>query len=156
MQTKINLKKENFTEINLQDNDSINIFAFLSLKKNENFDGEISLVHFGKNSKSRISVRIVLSENSFARFFGKVKIEKGAKKSDSNLDIKVLLLSDSSKILTEPIIEVFENDVENAGHGLAISGIPKKELQFLMTRGISEKNAKKLVKNGFLKNNRTY
>ncbi|GAB4141185.1 MAG: hypothetical protein Fur0024_3130 [Patescibacteria group bacterium] len=150
MQTKIDLKKIGSKKIILQENKSVDIFAFLSLEKDEKFDGELSVIHFGKFSRSKIVVRIILSDYSSAKFFGKVQMEKGAKKANSNLDIKVLLLSNTAKIFAEPIVEVFENDVEGAGHGLTISGVPKKELNFLMARGICEKSAKELVREGFL------
>lgn len=105
----------------------------------------------GNGNETSIKVASVTEDN------GKVIITSTAdvlpKIENNNLleSIKILLLNDEESICI-PNLLVSSNEVE-VNHAATISGIPQDYLFYLNSKGLSNKAATKLIKNGYLINN---
>ena len=77
------------------------------------------------------------------------KIIKGASKSVVHQKAKGLTLSQTSKIKAMPNLYIDEYDVI-ANHAASIGSINKEDLFYLMSRGLEEKQASKLIVLGFV------
>ncbi len=108
-----------------------------------------NVVHESPNTKSRIIVKGALNDASRADFEGFVKIERGAKQSNTWLASHLLLLSDSAGGRAVPNLEIIENDVK-AGHAATVGKVNEIELFYLMSRGLSKEASTKLLIQGFL------
>lgn len=82
---------------------------------------------------------------------GGVRIEKNAVKSESDLNSKNIMLSDFCRVDAIPYLEIETNDVK-ASHGTSVGQLDEEEIFYLKSRGISEKEAKKLAAGGFFAN----
>ena len=91
----------------------------------------------------------VTKDNAGLIFFFFFHIIKGAKGSDAQQESRILMLSDGARGDANPILLIDENDV-TAGHAASVGQVDEQELYYLMSRGLSEDAAKRLVVRGFL------
>jgi Fe-S cluster assembly protein SufD len=77
------------------------------------------------------------------------KIEKGMKQANAFHTLKGIITSDQASVEVNPILLIDEYDVK-AGHGATIGKIEEDVLYYLMSRGLSKKEAERLIINGFL------
>jgi len=59
------------------------------------------------------------------------------------------MLDDKSRAITLPAMDISENDVE-VSHEAAVGKIQEEQLFYLMSRGLSEKEAVKMIVSGFI------
>ncbi|MGD6778792.1 Fe-S cluster assembly protein SufD [Sutcliffiella horikoshii] len=107
------------------------------------------VVHFGKNSDGQILKHGVMKDSASSVFNGIGKIEHGASKSNAEQESRVLMLSEKARGDANPILLIDEDDV-TAGHAASAGRIDPLQLYYLMSRGISKKEAERLVIHGFL------
>jgi Fe-S cluster assembly protein SufD len=113
----------------------------------QNFTTNIS--HFGKNSEGYILQHGVMKDEASSIFNGVGKIEHGASKSNAEQTSRVLMLSEKARGDANPILLIDEDDV-TAGHAASVGRVNPMELYYLMSRGISKKEAERLIIHGFL------
>jgi len=106
-------------------------------------------VHFGKSSESDMITRAVMKEEATAIINGITKIEHGATKSNGQQTEKVLMLSPKARGDANPILLIEEDDVM-AGHAASVGQVNAEQVYYLMSRGISRKEAERLIIHGFL------
>ena len=75
-------------------------------------------------------------------------VEKGAVRSDLKQKTKGVLIDLESSISANPLLQIDEYDCL-ASHGAGIGSIDEEELYYLMSRGLSRKEASKLIIAGF-------
>ncbi len=81
-------------------------------------------------------------------FNGIGKIEHGATKSNAEQESRVLMLSEKARGDANPILLIDEDDVI-AGHAASVGRVDPIQLYYLMSRGISQVEAERLVIHGF-------
>ncbi|WP_404454017.1 Fe-S cluster assembly protein SufD [Virgibacillus necropolis] len=116
-------------------------------KQTQNFTAKI--VHFGKESEGYILQHGVMKDKATAIFNGIGKIEHGASKSNAEQESRVLMLSDKSRGDANPILLIDEDDV-TAGHAASVGRVDPIQLYYLMSRGITQQEAERLIIHGFL------
>ena len=98
----------------------------------------------GKNSKIDIDVQGALDGNCKKNFKGTIDFKKGCKKAKGNENEFCLLLSDKAKSIALPMLLCTEDDVEG-NHSTASGKVDAKSLFYIMSRGLSYKEAVKLI-----------
>ena len=145
------LEKDKRLEVVLAgENASIEIIGLVLGKGSEEKSLEAYITHAAPNTKSNVNVRAVLRGKAKFDFRGNVKIEKGAKGADAYLRSDALLFDDAKMGDDTPALEILEPDVK-AGHAATIGKVDEQMLFYLMTRGLSRKQAEKLLVEGFIK-----
>jgi len=91
----------------------------------------------------------VANNKSILVFEGVGKINKNMKRSIAKQQNKGIVLGETSRLDANPLLLIDEYDVE-ASHGAAIGKIDEDQLYYLMSRGLTLKNAVRLVISGFL------
>ncbi len=110
---------------------------------------DTQVTNYGKHSEGNILQRGVLLDKSTLIFNGVGKIIHGAHGAKAQQENRVLMLSPKAHGDANPILLIDENDVI-AGHAASVGQVNKKQLYYLMSRGLSKKVAKRLVVRGFL------
>lgn len=110
---------------------------------------DTQVTNYGRHSEGNILQRGVLLDKSTLIFNGVGKIIHGAHGAKAQQENRVLMLSPKAHGDANPILLIDENDVI-AGHAASVGQINKKQLYYLMSRGLSKKVAKRLVVRGFL------
>jgi len=108
-----------------------------------------TVLNKGRHTVGRIFQRGVILNRSTLVFNGIGKIIKGAKGSDAQQESRVLMLSRRARGDANPLLLIDENDV-TAGHAASVGRVDANQMYYLMSRGISEKMARKLVIRGFM------
>tara|TARA_B100000963_G_scaffold317688_1_gene298263 strand:+ start:238 stop:1479 length:1242 start_codon:yes stop_codon:yes gene_type:complete len=126
---------------------SLNNIQHLSQKCFHEIKWEIN--HNEENTKSSQFVKSALHDDSVAAFQGKIFVESKAQKTDGYQLSRALLLSDESKFLSKPELEIYADDVK-CSHGSSSGSIDEDSIFYLRSRGINEVDAKKMMIEGFL------
>lgn len=107
------------------------------------------VTNYGRNSVGHILQHGVILERGTLTFNGIGHIVKGAKGADAQQESRVLMLSDKARSDADPILLIDENEV-TAGHAASIGQVDPEDMYYLMSRGIDQKTAERLVIRGFL------
>lgn len=107
------------------------------------------MVHTGRFSESDTSARGVMQGRATAVYRGLTQIKKGASGANGQQVEKLLMLSPQSRADAIPMLLIDENDVK-CGHAASVGQIDEDQLFYLMSRGISEMEAKRMIVWGFL------
>jgi Fe-S cluster assembly protein SufB len=121
--------------------------AFASTGQHQ--DAGAKLVHCAPNTSGRIVSKSISKNGGRASYRGLVRVERGAKKSKSNVVCDALILDPKSRSDTYPYIELDEQDV-SVGHEASVSRIGEEQLFYLMSRGLSEAEASTMIVSGFI------
>ncbi|GIW61439.1 MAG: hypothetical protein KatS3mg089_0291 [Patescibacteria group bacterium] len=128
-------------------NSSVLLYGIFLGGGNKQIVFNTDVVHSGKNTKSSIHIRAVFFDESSFSNDGMIRILKGAKNADGFFASKVLLFG-SAKGRSVPSLEIDENEVK-AGHGSTIGRPDPRQLFYMRSRGLSEKEAESIIVEGF-------
>lgn len=123
---------------------SISIDVAYSLDGEATLDMNYVADHRGKNTESNIGVSGVMKGRSKKLFRGTIDFHRGCAGAKGAEIEDVLLIDDTIVNQTIPLILCDEEDVEGA-HGATIGRLDEHLLTYMKSRGISEKDAYKLM-----------
>ena len=113
-------------------------------KENEIKDLNYIAHLYGKKSMVDIDAQGAIDGNCKKNFKGTIDFKKGCKKAKGNEKEFCLLLSEEAKSIALPMLLASEEDVEG-NHSTASGKVEKEILFYIMSRGISYKDAVKLI-----------
>ena len=116
--------------------------------KGQNLDTGAKVVHTGKNTSSYINTKSISKDGGISTFRSAVSIRSTAKHSKSAVSCQSLMLDDISQSDTIPAIDVRTGDAD-VGHEAQIGRISDEAVFYLMSRGISEEDARAMIVSGF-------
>ena len=99
---------------------------------------------FGENTEVGIEVQGALKDEAKKNFKGTIDFKKGSKKAKGDENEFCMLLSDKAKSKALPMLLCTEEDVEG-NHSSSAGKIEDDKVFYIMSRGISEKDAMKLI-----------
>lgn len=99
---------------------------------------------FGEKTETNIEVQGALKDSARKNFKGTIDFKKGSKKAKGDENEFCMLLSDKARSKALPMLLCTEEDVEG-NHSSAAGKIDDDVLFYIMSRGISEKDAMKLI-----------
>jgi len=112
-------------------------------------DSGAKITHEAPNTSSKILSKSISSNGGQSSYRGAVVIAKGAKNCKSFVQCDALMLDGKSRSDTYPYVEINQPDVD-IGHEASVSKVGDEQLFYLMSRGLSETDARTLVVNGFI------
>ena len=112
-------------------------------------DTGAKMIHLAPYTKSNIVSKSIASNGGNATYRGLVKISKDAIGSVANVKCDTLILDKESKSDTIPT-NIVNNNCSFLEHEATVSKISEDKLFYLMSRGISEEEAKELIVLGFV------
>lgn len=130
------------------DGSKINHNTFFISNKDQKYDLYTEAIHEGKKSESKLITKGVLNGSSRVLSRGLIKIKKNAPGSIGYKKQDSLLLSKKAEADAIPRLEI-ENSEVKCNHGSSIGSIDQEKLFYLMSRGLSMKEAKKKIIEGY-------
>ena len=117
----------------------------------QNLDTGVKVVHTGKRTLSTVNTKSISKSGGISTFRSAVVIGPEANGAKSAVDCASLMLDDISRSDTVPAMDVRCDDVD-IGHEAKIGRISDEAIFYLMSRGISEEDARAMIVSGFADN----
>ena len=112
-------------------------------------DTGCKIIHQGKNTSSTVHSKSISKNGGTAFYRGLLKVLPEATGTRSTVECESLMLDNESTSDTIPIIDI-NNDSVDIGHEAKIGRISDEAIFYLMSRGISEDEAKVMIVRGFV------
>lgn len=136
------------TSILKGDNSTSTYIGVTFAGEGQNIDNGTTAIHIGKNTKSVINTKSIVKNGGISTTRNNIIIAKGAKGAISNSDCDSLILDDKSVSDTIPVVKIEESDSE-VFHEAKIGKIDEQKIYYMMSKGLSEKEAKTMIVRGF-------
>ena len=119
--------------------------------KGQNLDTGAKVVHVGKNTSSYMNTRSISKSGGISTFRSSVVVEKSAQGAKSSVSCQSLMLDSASRSDTIPAMDIRTRNA-SVGHEAKIGSISNEANFYLMSRGMSEEDARALIVSGFADN----
>lgn len=107
------------------------------------------VVHAEKDATSSQIVRTVLAGHAVGSYLGCIGVERGADGTDAEQSVRAMLLERTATANARPELEIYADDVK-AAHGCAVGELDANGLFYLMSRGLTPPDAKRLMLQAFV------
>lgn len=112
-------------------------------------DTGAKVVHAAPYTTSNINTKSISKDGGIAVYRGAVTIGANAHHSKSTVSCESLMLDNKSRSDTIPVMDI-RNDEVDIGHEAKIGRISDEAIFYLMSRGISEEEARAMIVRGFV------
>ena len=116
--------------------------------KGQNLDTGAKVVHNAPHTSSYMNTKSISKDGGISTFRSSVVVNSKAKGSKSSVSCQSLMLDDISRSDTIPAMDIRTQDAD-IGHEARIGRISDEAVFYLMSRGISEEEARALIVSGF-------
>src|SRR5438094_393839 len=117
--------------------------------ESQRVDAVTDLTHRSTNTTGPVLARGVLRDSARTIFKGMIRIEEGAKNSNSYLAEHAMIFSKKARADAIPGLEIMTNEVK-ATHSGSVSQVDEEQIFYLMSRGLSQSEAQRMIIIGFL------
>lgn len=133
------------------DNSKMEFTGVTFAGEGQNLDTGAKVVHTGKNTSSYINTKSISKSGGISTFRSSVVVQKQAHGAKSAVSCESLMLDSVSRSDTIPAMDIRCKDCA-VGHEAKIGSISDDTVFYLMSRGISEEDARALIVSGFADN----
>ncbi|MCI5889604.1 MAG: Fe-S cluster assembly protein SufB [Lachnospira sp.] len=119
--------------------------------KGQNLDTGTKVVHNAPKTTSYVNTKSISKDGGISTFRSSVVVKPQAKQSKSAVSCQSLMLDDISHSDTIPAMDIRTKDAD-VGHEARIGRISDEAVFYLMSRGISEEEARAMIVSGFADN----
>ena len=119
--------------------------------KGQNLDTGCKIVHSAPDTSSYVNTRSISKSGGISTFRSSVVVNHQAKNSKSAVSCQSLMLDSESRSDTIPAMDIRTSQAD-IGHEAKIGRISDQAVFYLMSRGISEEEARALIVSGFADN----
>ncbi len=116
--------------------------------EDQHFDHHTLQHHAAPHARSDLLFKGALTDEASSVFRGLIRVDKGAQLTDAYQTNRNLLLSERSKATALPNLEIEADDVR-CSHGATIGQVEDGQLFYLMSRGLTRRQAERLLVFGF-------
>lgn len=128
---------------------SVDANALLLADGREHLEAHSVICHRATDTRSVERFRGVAGDRGRGVFNGRIVVEPGAARSESQQSSRALLLSEQAEIDSRPQLEILNNDVK-CSHGSTTGQLDPNMLFYLLSRGLDPKTARALLIYAFL------
>ena len=126
----------------------VNADGVLLADGKRHMDTRLGIEHIGRDTICALRWRGLASQRGKAVFHGGITIHAGADGSEADLSNRNLLLSKEAEIDTQPVLEIYADEVK-AAHGATVGQLDPTALFYLRSRGLPEADARRLMTTAF-------
>ncbi len=119
--------------------------------KGQNLDTGTKVVHNAPETTSFVNTKSISKDGGVSTFRSSVEVRPQAKGSKSSVSCQSLMLDDISRSDTIPALDIRTQDAD-VGHEAQIGRISDEAVFYLMSRGMSEEDARAMIVSGFADN----
>ncbi len=119
-----------------------------ALRGRQHADTHMVVTHNARDTACDIVWRGVADQRARGVFHGAITVAEGADGADAQLSNKNLLLSPHAEIDTQPVLEIYADEVK-AAHGATVGQLDERALFYLRSRGIPLDLARRILVGAF-------
>ncbi|MBQ7495353.1 MAG: Fe-S cluster assembly protein SufD, partial [Bacteroidaceae bacterium] len=127
---------------------SVNLLGCAVTDGRQHVDNNTLIDHRAPGCTSRELYKYVVDEQSEGAFAGKVLVREQAAQTDSKETNANLVCTPEARMWTQPMLEIYADDVQ-CSHGSTVGQLNDEALFYMRQRGISETEARLLLKQAF-------
>lgn len=127
---------------------SVNLLGCAITDGQQHVDNNTLIDHRAPGCSSRELYKYVVDEQSEGAFAGKVLVREQAVQTDSQETNANLVCTPEARMWTQPMLEIYADDVQ-CSHGSTVGQLNDEALFYMRQRGISEAEARMLLKQAF-------
>ncbi|ABY93790.1 MULTISPECIES: Fe-S cluster assembly protein SufB [Thermoanaerobacter] len=117
--------------------------------KGQHLDTGSKMIHLAPHTSSKVLAKSISKDGGISSYRGLLKIGPNAEGAKASVQCEGLMLDDISRSDTMPVIEI-ENDNVDIGHEAKVGRISDEQIFYLMSRGLSEDDARAMIVRGFV------
>lgn len=117
--------------------------------KGQHLDTGSKVIHAAPYTTSSINSKSISKDGGVALYRGALRVAPNAHHCKATVSCESLMLDNKSKSDTIPVIDLMNDEVD-IGHEAKIGRISDEAIFYLMSRGISEEEAKAMIVRGFV------
>lgn len=117
----------------------------------QNLDTGMKVVHNAPDTLSVVNTRSISKSGGISTFRSAVTVTPAAKRSKSSVSCQSLMIDSESRSDTIPAMDIRTDDAD-IGHEATIGRISDDAVFYLMSRGLSEEDARAMIVSGFAEN----
>ena len=129
---------------------NIEIRTLNMLGDNAESHHRLHIYHNAPETTSTQLSRNLLDGSSRASYDGSVIVGNGCTKTLSGQLVNTILLSEDSSVSVKPVLKIYHDDVE-CTHGNTVGELDAEQMFYLVSRGIPQETAKKMLISSFAK-----
>ena len=114
----------------------------------QNLDTGAKMVHIGQYTSSVINTKSISKSGGISTYRSSIVVNSGARHAKASVDCQSLMLDSESRSDTVPAMSIMTDDCD-VGHEAKIGRISNKAVFYLMSRGLSEEDARAMIVSGF-------
>lgn len=133
----------------LGENSNVEVINVYLTRQNNNLESNIFINHKALYTNSELETYAIGKDKAHMVLNNNAYIYNGMHQSKAKQATKGLTLSKDAKITAQPNLFIDEYDVE-ASHSAAIGSVNKEDLFYLMSRGLTVKEAEEMIVLGFI------
>ncbi len=114
----------------------------------QHVDNNTLIDHLAPGCRSHELYKYVVDQQSTGAFAGRVLVREQAQQTDSEERNANLVCTDQARMWTQPMLEIYADDVK-CSHGSTVGQLNAEALFYMRQRGISEPDARMLLKQAF-------
>jgi len=118
------------------------------LNGQQHVDNNTLIDHRAAGCTSRELYKYVVDQAATGAFAGRVLVSQEAQRTDSVERNANLVCTDEARMWTQPMLEIYADDVK-CSHGSTVGQLNEAALFYMRQRGISESEARMLLKQAF-------
>lgn len=143
-----NTRNEFFTEF-VGRNASLRMLGMGIEDENRRLDVWSRIAHNVPECHTDELFKYVVEDKAVGAFAGLIYVAEGASKTEAYQANRNLVGSAEARMHSKPQLEIYNDDVK-CSHGTAIGQLDEKQLFYMMTRGLSEADARLMLKQAFM------
>ena len=125
------------------------LYGCVIADKQQHVDNNTLIAHHVAECKSTELYKYVLDDQSVGAFAGRVLVEHGAQKTESQMCNQNLCATREARMFTQPMLEIYADDVKCA-HGSTVGQLNDAAVFYMQQRGISLEQARLLLEIAFI------
>lgn len=117
--------------------------------KGQHLDTGSKMIHLAPYTSSKVLAKSISKDGGITNYRGLLRIGPNAEGARASVQCEGLMIDEISRSDTMPIIEVLNDNVD-IGHEAKVGRISDEQIFYLMTRGLSEDEARSMIVRGFV------
>ncbi len=120
------------------------MYGLYLVDKQQHVDNRIFIDHQVPDCESHQLYKGIVDDEAVANFLGHVVVRPDAQRSLAAQTNRNITLTDNARVTSKPFLEIYADDVK-CNHGTTVGQLDEEAMYYLRTRGICERNARRLL-----------